>query len=392
MASGPLLDRQFLEKLERLTIHWQKSFAGLVGGHNSSRFAGRRPGVSRPSPFPPRRRSARGQLARLSAAGKAVPENVPGGAARAGAHAAGYQRFHEFRRAPSNSITRASWRRRSATWAWCGWIPSRSSPSVRAWARDIQCGGGRHRFSPVMEYLSRLKAHGRTDYLEVVRQFISTHPQRGLLIIISDFLDDNGLRKAAAVSGRFRPRAAAGSGLGRRRPHAAVGWEIWIWWTPRPKRGCSCNSTTPRAPRTPAPSTHMQAVCSRLAAPQRGPVRGHLHRHDDRRHYLRLPGALAGDCLNVFPQSFARAVPGACSGQSPPPWCCSTCWGARGASRWLPPCGSGWRRSSPPLCTGARKFSSRFRSFCNLSACCCCCWRSRNCGWAHRSPRRAITC
>ena len=26
MASAPLLDREFLEKLERLTIHWQKSF------------------------------------------------------------------------------------------------------------------------------------------------------------------------------------------------------------------------------------------------------------------------------------------------------------------------------------------------------------------------------
>src|SRR5215831_12888263 len=40
MPSSPLLDREFLEKLERLTIHWQKSFAGLVGGHNRSRFAG----------------------------------------------------------------------------------------------------------------------------------------------------------------------------------------------------------------------------------------------------------------------------------------------------------------------------------------------------------------
>src|SRR6201987_95267 len=40
MSSAALLDRQFLEKLERLTIHWEKSFAGLVGGHNTSRFAG----------------------------------------------------------------------------------------------------------------------------------------------------------------------------------------------------------------------------------------------------------------------------------------------------------------------------------------------------------------
>src|SRR3954465_12243261 len=37
MASPPLLDREFLEKLERLTLHWQKSFAGLVGVPNRSR-------------------------------------------------------------------------------------------------------------------------------------------------------------------------------------------------------------------------------------------------------------------------------------------------------------------------------------------------------------------
>src|SRR5690242_12390216 len=40
MSSGPLLERDFLEKLERLAIQWQKSFPGLVGGHNVSRFAG----------------------------------------------------------------------------------------------------------------------------------------------------------------------------------------------------------------------------------------------------------------------------------------------------------------------------------------------------------------
>src|SRR3954447_5904481 len=40
MAGAPLLDRHFLERLERLTVPWQRSFAGLVGGHNASRFAG----------------------------------------------------------------------------------------------------------------------------------------------------------------------------------------------------------------------------------------------------------------------------------------------------------------------------------------------------------------
>src|SRR5947207_7510905 len=36
----PLLETPLLEKLERLTIHWRKSLPGLVGGHNTSRFAG----------------------------------------------------------------------------------------------------------------------------------------------------------------------------------------------------------------------------------------------------------------------------------------------------------------------------------------------------------------
>ena len=36
----PLIDTRFLERLERLTIQWQNSLPGLVGGHNTSRFAG----------------------------------------------------------------------------------------------------------------------------------------------------------------------------------------------------------------------------------------------------------------------------------------------------------------------------------------------------------------
>ncbi|MCX6638846.1 MAG: DUF58 domain-containing protein, partial [Acidobacteria bacterium] len=40
MATEPIIDKSFLEKLERLTIHWRKSYPGLVGGHNRSRFPG----------------------------------------------------------------------------------------------------------------------------------------------------------------------------------------------------------------------------------------------------------------------------------------------------------------------------------------------------------------
>src|SRR5437764_13266143 len=38
--SAPLIDSALLQKLERLAIRWQKSFSGLVGGHNISRLSG----------------------------------------------------------------------------------------------------------------------------------------------------------------------------------------------------------------------------------------------------------------------------------------------------------------------------------------------------------------
>src|SRR5947209_2512793 len=40
MSTAPIIEGAFLEKLERLAIRWQKSFPGLVGGHNMSRLPG----------------------------------------------------------------------------------------------------------------------------------------------------------------------------------------------------------------------------------------------------------------------------------------------------------------------------------------------------------------
>ncbi len=46
-----------------------------------------------------------------------------------------------------------------------------------------------------MNFLQELKPSGRTNYFQIAREFISTYPQRGLLIIISDFLDDAGCER-----------------------------------------------------------------------------------------------------------------------------------------------------------------------------------------------------
>jgi hypothetical protein len=50
--------------------------------------------------------------------------------------------------------------------------------------------GGRHRFQPAMRFLSELSSQGQTDFMEISRQFIAKYPQRGLVMVISDFLDD----------------------------------------------------------------------------------------------------------------------------------------------------------------------------------------------------------
>ena len=58
------------------------------------------------------------------------------------------------------------------------------------------CGGGRHRFSPLSQFLETLEPSGTTNFLRVVKEFLNEYPQRGLVIVISDFLDDEGCEKA----------------------------------------------------------------------------------------------------------------------------------------------------------------------------------------------------
>jgi uncharacterized protein (DUF58 family) len=55
--------------------------------------------------------------------------------------------------------------------------------------------GGRHRFQPAANFLSAIQPQGKTNFLQVARDFIANYPQRGLLLVISDFLDDTDCEK-----------------------------------------------------------------------------------------------------------------------------------------------------------------------------------------------------
>jgi uncharacterized protein (DUF58 family) len=55
---------------------------------------------------------------------------------------------------------------------------------------SIPCSGGRHRFGPISDFLARQQVADSSDFLKVSRQFTDRYSQRGLVIIVSDFLSD----------------------------------------------------------------------------------------------------------------------------------------------------------------------------------------------------------
>jgi uncharacterized protein (DUF58 family) len=195
MASAPLLDRDFLEKLERLTIHWQRSFAGLVGGHNRSRF----PGSGQE--FLDHRNFHHGddlravnwraymRLEKLFLKMFQVEPRVPvrlllDTSASMLAH--GGLKF-DYARKLAGALCYVG-------------LVRLDTIEIQGFAGHLMqrviSTGGRHRFFGVMDGLSALQASGATNYLASVREFIGTYSQRGLVIIISDFLDDQSCERA----------------------------------------------------------------------------------------------------------------------------------------------------------------------------------------------------
>ena len=195
MAGIPLLEREFLEKLERLTIHWQKSFPGLVGGHNKSRL----PGAGQE--FLDHRNFHYGDDLR------AVNWH-----AYLRLEKMFLKMFQVEPRVPvrllvdlSTSMTAYGGikfdyaRKLAAALCYVGLVRL-DAIEVHGFASKldhrIASSGGRHRFPVVMDRIAALEPQGPTDYMAVTREFIGLYSQRGLVIIISDFLDDQGCERA----------------------------------------------------------------------------------------------------------------------------------------------------------------------------------------------------
>lgn len=195
MPSAPLLDREFLEKLERLTIHWQKSFAGLVGGHNMSRFAGAG------QEFLDHRNFHHGddlravnwraylRLEKLFLKMFQVEPRVP---VRVLLDLSDSMLAHG-----GQKLDYA--RKLAAVLCYVGLV-RHDSLEIHGFTNRLTqrvfSTGGRHRIATVMDGIAQMETGGRTDYLRTVREFITTYSQRGLIIILSDFLDDGECERA----------------------------------------------------------------------------------------------------------------------------------------------------------------------------------------------------
>ncbi|HET8549152.1 MAG TPA: DUF58 domain-containing protein [Bryobacteraceae bacterium] len=189
MSDIPLIDGAFLEKLERLTLQWQRSFGGLVGGHNTSRF----PGAGQE--FLDHRHFHQGddlravnwraylRLEKLFLKLFQVEPRVPVRLLIDASASMGTGAPAKFDYA----------RRLAAALCYVGLVRLDAiciQPFAAALAESCICSGGRHRFVKVVNFLEAIELRGRTDFLAVARDFASSYSQRGLVIIVSDFLDD----------------------------------------------------------------------------------------------------------------------------------------------------------------------------------------------------------
>ena len=194
MANEPLLDRRFLERLERLTIHWQRSFNGLVGGHHRSRVSGGG------QEFLDHRNFHQGddlravnwrafmRLDKMFLKMFQVEPRVP------------VRILLDTSESMAVDPVKFEYARKlAASLSYVGLVRLdmiELMPFAGELHKGRTVGGGRQRFSPLATFLEDLKASGSTDFMKVARQFLNEFPQRGLVVIISDFLGEENCEKA----------------------------------------------------------------------------------------------------------------------------------------------------------------------------------------------------
>ena len=185
-----------MERLERLTIRWQQSFRGVLGGSNVSRYAG----VGHE--FLDHRHFHQGddvrsvnwraymRLERLFLKMFRTEPRTPvrifldtsESMACGGTSGPGEAKF--------NFACRLA-----GALCFVGLVRLETiviQPFGERLGESYRAHAGRHRFSLASDFISGLSTGGRSDFRGSVRQFLSMGPASGLAVVLSDFLDDGG--------------------------------------------------------------------------------------------------------------------------------------------------------------------------------------------------------
>lgn len=195
MASSPIVDKEFLEKLERLTLRWRKSFPGTIGGHHVARLSG----VGQE--FLDHRQFNQGDdlrsvnwraYMRLEKLFLKVFHMEPHIPIRVMLDVSASMHT-------GNPSKLAYLQRLAAALSYVAVLRLETIhliPFTDQLHEEFVVSGGRHRFAPAADFLLRQRASGRSHALAAIRQFADRYLQRGLLIVVSDFFDEEDLAPA----------------------------------------------------------------------------------------------------------------------------------------------------------------------------------------------------
>jgi uncharacterized protein (DUF58 family) len=189
MAQDSIVDKAFLERLERLTLRWRRSFPGTIGGHHVARLSG----VGQE--FLDHRQFHHGddlrsvnwrafmRLEKLFLKVFHMEPHIPIRVmmdVSASMAIGNPSKFHYLQRMV-------------AALSYVGVLRLETIallPFSDRIHEDFVVGGGRHRFAPAVEFLAAQKPAGASVASRAVKQFADRYLQRGLLVVVSDFFDE----------------------------------------------------------------------------------------------------------------------------------------------------------------------------------------------------------
>ena len=189
MSNEAIIDKAFLERLERLTLRWRRSFPGTIGGHHVARLSG----VGQD--FLDHRQFHHGDdlrsvnwraYMRLEKLFLKVFHMEPHIPIRVLMDVSGSM-------STGNPSKFSYMQRMVAALSYVGVLRLETIsllPFSDRLHEDFVVGGGRHRFAPAVDFLAAQKPQGSSVASKCVKQFADRYLQKGLLIVVSDFFDD----------------------------------------------------------------------------------------------------------------------------------------------------------------------------------------------------------